>query len=138
MYMDKNYVPKVKLQSVEHLQMTQFQRHVIHNQNIKQRLISKIMAEIKKERDGGIVEITQIRQVIQMLVEIGLSNKKIYEHEFEKVFISETQNYYHVESNQYITSHSCYAFLQRANQRLNEECGRVLNYLDASTDRILI
>ena len=47
MYMDKNYVPKVKLQSVEHLQMTQFQRHVIQNQNIKHRLISKIMAEIK-------------------------------------------------------------------------------------------
>jgi len=48
------------------------------------------MSEIKKERDGGIVEITQLRQVVQMLVEIGISNKKIYENEFEKVFISET------------------------------------------------
>ena len=56
MYMDRNYVPKVKLQSVEHLQVSQFKHHVILHPNIKQKLIAKIMAEIRKERDGGIAE----------------------------------------------------------------------------------
>jgi len=73
-----------------------------------------------------------------MLVEVGISSKKIYENEFEKVFIAETQSYYRMESNSLITSHSCYAFLQKANQRLNEELERVLNYLDSSSERILI
>ena len=113
--------------------MSQFKHHVILNPQIKQKLISKLISEIKKERDGGIVEITQLRQSIQMLVEIGISSKKIYEHEFEKVFIQETQSYYRLESNQYITRHSCYAFLQKAKQRLNEEIDRVLNYLDSSS-----
>lgn len=31
MYMDRNYVPKLKLQSVEHLQVRQFTNHVILN-----------------------------------------------------------------------------------------------------------
>ena len=43
-----------------------------------------------------------------------------------------------MESNQYVTRHSCYAFLQKAKQRLNEELERVLNYLDSSSERILI
>ena len=34
-----------------------------------------------------------------MLVEVGMSSKKIYETEFEKVFILETENYYRIESN---------------------------------------
>jgi hypothetical protein len=61
MYMDRNYVPKVKLQSVEHLQTSQFKHHVILNAQIKQKLISKIISEIKKERDGGIADIAQLR-----------------------------------------------------------------------------
>ena len=43
-----------------------------------------------------------------------------------------------MESNQYITNQGCYAYLQKAKQRLNEELERVLNYLDSSSERILI
>jgi hypothetical protein len=108
------------------------------NSNIKSKLISKILSEIKKERDGGIVEISQLRQSIQMLVEVGISNKKIYESEFEKKFIEETQHYYRNESNTLITSLSCYAYLVKARERLNEELDRVFNYLDSSTEKILM
>jgi cullin 3 len=65
-------------------------------------------------------------------------SKKLYEQEFERAFIAETQNYYRLESNLYITGSSCYAYLQRAKQRLNEELDRLLNYLDPSTERLLI
>ena len=41
-------------------------------------------------------------------------SKKLYEHEFERPFIAETLNYYRIESNNFITSSSCYAYLQRA------------------------
>jgi cullin 3 len=138
MYMDRNYVPKLKLQSVEHLQTSQFKNHVILNHAIKQKVITKLISEIKKERDGGIVEITQMRSAIQMLVEVGISSKKIYENEFEKIFIHESQNYYRMESNQFITDNSCYSYLQKAKQRLNEELDRLLNYLDSSSEKILI
>jgi hypothetical protein len=45
---------------------------VILNPQIKHKLISKLLSEIRKERDGGIVEITQLRAAIQMLVEVGI------------------------------------------------------------------
>jgi cullin 3 len=111
---------------------------VVLHPEIKSKLISILMQEIHKERDGQKIETTQLRQVIQMLVEVGISSKKIYESEFEQVFIAETQNYYRVESNQLITSHSCFAFLQKARRRHQEELDRVLSYLDNSTQRILM
>ena len=64
MYMDRNYVPKLKLQSVEHLQTSQFKHYVVLHQTIKQKLISKIINEIKSERDGDIVDIPQLRSAI--------------------------------------------------------------------------
>lgn len=39
------------------------------------------------------------------------ASKKLYEHEFERPFIAETLNYYRLESNEYITNSSCYAYL---------------------------
>ena len=63
---------------------------MILNSYIKQKLIQKLLSEIKKERDGGIVEITQLNASIRMLVEVGINNKKIYEQEFQRPFIQET------------------------------------------------
>ena len=66
------------------------------------------------------------------------SSKKLYEHEFEKPFIAETQKYYQLESNAQITGSSCFAYLQMAKARLNQELDRLMNYLDASTEKVLI
>jgi cullin 3 len=157
MYMDRNYVPKMKLLSMDQVQTSQFKHYVILNQQIRQRLVAKLLAEIQTERDGGIVEVSQLRLTIQMLVELSsgsssgpgftgsigtpqtaITSKKLYEHEFERPFMAETQNYYRLESNHFITSSSCYAYLQRAKQRLTEELDRLLKYLDSSSERLLI
>ena len=76
MYMDRNYVPKMKLQNMEQLQTSQFKHHVILNQQIRQKLIAKLLSEIEKERNGDIVERSQLKFTIQMLVELssGTSN----------------------------------------------------------------
>ena len=54
-----------------------------------------------------------------MLVELSsgmaaggvVQNKRLYEVEFEKPFIAETQNFYRLESNHYITNSSCFQYL---------------------------
>ncbi len=64
MYMDRNYVPKMKLQSMEQLQTSQFKHHVILNQHIRTKLIQKLLSEIEIERNGGIVDVSQLRATI--------------------------------------------------------------------------
>lgn len=46
MYMDRNFVPKMKLPSMEQLQTSQFKNFVILNHQIKQKLIAKLLSEI--------------------------------------------------------------------------------------------
>ena len=56
------------------------------------------MKEIKLERQGEVIEKTQIRSSIQMLIEVCKNSRKLYEQEFEKVLLHETAEYYRQES----------------------------------------
>lgn len=98
MYMDRNYVPKMKLPSMDQLQTSQFKHHVVLQPQIRNKLISMLLSQIDSERNGHMVEVSQLRQAIQMLVELSsgmaaggvVQNKRLYEVEFEKPFIAET------------------------------------------------
>ena len=122
LYMDKNFVPKMKnYQNVQAMQTSQFKTQVILNAQIKKRLISLLLAEIEKERNGEMIERIYLQKVIEMLVEVGMQSRRIYETEFEAVLIQHTRDYYRNESNQDISQNSCNAFLLKASRRLNEE-----------------
>jgi len=71
---------------------------VIQNPAIKERLIQLLIKEIRLEREGEVIEKTQIRSSIQMLIEVCKNSRKLYEQEFEKVLLTETAEYYKLES----------------------------------------
>lgn len=134
LYMDKNFVTKMKnLLNVEAMQTTQFKIHVIQNSQIKKKLVSLLLADIEKERNGEQVERVYIQRCVQMLIEVGLQSKRIYEQEFESVLIQQTRDYYRNESNINISENSCNAYLIKANMRLQEEQDRVNSYLHPSS-----
>ena len=84
------------------------------------------------------VERLYIQKCIQMLIEVGLQSKRIYEQEFESVLIQQTKDYYRNESNQSIIQNSCNAYLLKANSRYQEEQDRVNSYLHPSSmDKII-
>jgi len=119
LYMDKNFVPKMKnFLNVEAMQTNQFKTHVVQNSQIKKRLTHLLLAEIEKERNGEMVERQNIQKCIQMLIEVGLQSKRIYEQEFEAPLIDQTRDYYRNESNTFISQNSCNAYLIKANTRL--------------------
>ena len=104
LYMDKNFVPKMKnFQNVQAMQTSQFKTHVILNSQIKKRLVQLLLAEIEKERNGEMIERIYLQKVIEMLIEVGMQSRRIYEQEFESVLIQHTRDYYRNESNIYIT-----------------------------------
>ena len=57
-----------------------------------------MIKDIRQEREGEVIEKTQIRSSIQMLIEVCKNSRKLYEQEFEKVLLSETAEYYKLES----------------------------------------
>ena len=88
LYMDKNFVPKMKnLQNVQSMQTNQFKTHVILNQSIKKKLVNLVLTEIEKERNGEMIERLYTQKVVEMLIEVGMQSKRIYEQEFESVLI---------------------------------------------------
>lgn len=97
-----------------------------------------MMREIRAEREGEVIEKTQIRSSIQMLIEVCKNSRKLYEQEFEKVLLQETADYYKLESQQLITDSSCASFLEKAHRRLMQEQERAATYLDSSTEPKLI
>lgn len=105
---------------------------------IKQKLIRLQLEEIEKERNGELIERIHLQKSIEMLIEVGIQSRKIYEQEFESALIVRTRDYYRNESNQFISQNSCNAYLMKANARLTEESDRVNSYLHhSSQDKIL-
>ena len=120
LYMDKNFAKKQRnLQNVQDMQTSQFKKHVVLNSQIKKRLITLLLADIERERNGESIERIHLQKVIEMLIEVGMQSKKIYEQEFEAFLVTQTRDYYRNESNNYITQNSCNDFMLKANQRLN-------------------
>lgn len=64
LYMNKNFVPKLKLQTVEHMQTSQFKHQVVLDKQIKPKLIELLIKQIRNERDGNMIDKTQIRSAI--------------------------------------------------------------------------
>lgn len=64
LYMNKNFVPKFNLPLVENMQYSQFKHHVILNQTLKNRLVGLLIKEIRTERDGGVIDKSQMRSAI--------------------------------------------------------------------------
>ena len=73
-----------------------------------------------------------------MLIEVCKNSKKLYEQEFESVLLTETSDYYRLESNALITDTSCAAYLDHAHKRLQQEYERINSYLSLSTETKLI
>jgi cullin 3 len=71
---------------------------VVLHPALKQKLVSKLISEIRSDRDGHVVEKSQIRQAVHMLLEVGVHSRKIYEQEFEQILLQETTDYYRAES----------------------------------------
>lgn len=93
---------------------------------------------IRAERNGKVIEKMQIRSAVQLLIEVGIHSRKIYEQEFEAPLLQETTEFYHQESNRLITQSNCPQYLQLAADRLKQEQERVNNYLSPSSETVLI
>jgi len=104
---------------------------------VKDRLTKKILELVKKERDGELIDQTQVTGVIQSYVKLGIikTNKPldIYKEDLECHFLKDTQEYYARESTSFISLNGVSLYMTKAEVRIQEEERRGKRYLDNSS-----
>ncbi|KAF2077580.1 hypothetical protein CYY_001121 [Polysphondylium violaceum] len=134
MYMDRTYVEQNKVHSVFELGLILFRDNVVHAPQIKDRLLKTLLSLVQKERAGEVIDRILIKNITQMLIDLGVNSKNVYIEDFEKPLLLTTASYYQGESQAFITTCSCPDYMKKVEICLKEELERVSHYLDNSTE----
>ncbi|KAK2764360.1 hypothetical protein FQN54_009054 [Arachnomyces sp. PD_36] len=112
--------------------------------NVHEKVMEAVLNLIEKQRNGETIEQSQIKNIVDSFVSLGLdendstkSTLEIYRYYFEKPFISATRTYYENESKQFVAENSVVEYMKKAEARLDEEKARVGLYLHADITKRL-
>jgi cullin 3 len=111
-----------------------FSDNIARHNRIKDRLLKMLLSSIHRERNGEVVNRALLKNVTQMLVDLGISSTQVYEEDFERHFLETSAQFYKIESQRFIDSNSCSDYMKKVDQRLREEVDRVQHYLDTNTE----
>ena len=124
MYMDRTYVQQQRRRTVYDLGLHLFRTTVWEHPAIKNPVCQLLLDAIARERSGLLTDDRDLlKQIISMLLELGRADYQaaVYQHDFESSFLGTTQEFYHTESLQYLSSTTAAAYVRKATARLEEE-----------------
>ncbi|KAH2132079.1 hypothetical protein KXW34_004775 [Aspergillus fumigatus] len=103
---------------------------------VHEKVMEAVLNLIEKQRNGETIEQSQIKNIVDSFVSLGLdendstkSTLEVYRVYFEKPFIAATRVYYENESRQFVAENSVVEYMKKAEARLDEEKARVGLYL---------
>jgi len=134
MYMDRSYAIPRRKATVYTMALQLFREVIVYNPTVCSRLRSILLQEILHERQGQVIDRGLIKNVLSMLVDLGIDGVAVYEQQFEYYFLEETKKFYRIESLAFLSENTCPDYLAKADTRLGEEAARVIHYLAASTE----
>ncbi|ORY31833.1 putative ubiquitin-protein ligase [Naematelia encephala] len=121
-----------------------FFRHFTTEKAGMSRLTSALLSQIKKQRDGEVVDSGLMKKVIDSYVSLGLDEADaqrqqldVYKEYFQTPFLDATSQYYSDESAAFVASNSVSDYMKKAEMRLQEEEDRVNLYLHDNTRKDL-
>ena len=123
MYMDRTYIQQQRRRPVYQLGLHLFRLTVWEHPKVKERSTDLLMAAIASERAGLLVDDRSVlKQVLGMLSELGQSDgSNVYESDFESPFLAQTQEFYRIESQGYLSQNTATDYVVKATKRLEEE-----------------
>ena len=131
---DRVYVVQHGVLPVYDLGLVLFQSNVARHPVIKERLLKSLLDLIYLERTGELINRSLVKSITQMLVDLGVNSRIVYEEDFEQPFLEATRDFYRVESQEFIASNSCPDYMRKIENRRKEELDRVQHYLDQSSE----
>lgn len=110
-------------------------RKVLFEQ-LSEKVMDAVLNLVEKQRNGETIEHSQIKQVVDSFVSLGLdeadtskSTLDVYRYHFERPFLQATKEFYQSESKQFVAENSVVEYMKKAELRLAEEEERVQMFL---------
>ncbi|KAI5328256.1 hypothetical protein L3X38_027653 [Prunus dulcis] len=91
-----------------------------------------------KERKGGEIDRAQLKNVIDIFVEIGAGRMDAYEKDFEGYMLTDTRDYYSRIASRWILEDSYTSYMMKAEECLRRERDIVSHYLHPSSEKMLV
>lgn len=116
--------------------MTAFKREVFDK--IKSKVTAALIAEINRERDGQQVDRGIIKKCVEVYERSGEGNLDLYQIDFDKPLLHATKTYYKEKAVQWIATDNVPTYLDKVEQVLVAEAGRVHACMHESTEAGLL
>ncbi|KAL1244791.1 Cullin-3 [Trichinella spiralis] len=134
MYMDRVYVSQHSVDPVYDLGLILFRDEVIRYNGIRDNLSNTLLNMIMAERHGEAIHMLSVKNACLMLMALGIHARTVYEEDFENPFLQQSAEFFREEGLRYLTENNASAYIQKVQQRINEESIRARHYLDAMTE----
>lgn len=138
MYMDRIYVTQCSVDNVYNVGLNLFRDHIINHPFIKDHLKHTLLTQVGTERRGEYIEAHWIKNVCQMLVQLGIDRRSVYEEIFEVPFLAQSAEFYRGESQRYLSDNCTSTYIRAVQERIDEESKRAQRYLDAGTEQKIV
>ena len=89
---------------------------------------------VARERKNEVVDRQAVKNTCQMLMVLGVESRSVYEEDFERPFLEQSAEFYRLESQKFLAENSASVYINKVEQRINEEAERATHYLDKSTE----
>uniref|UniRef100_T1KLS9 Cullin family profile domain-containing protein n=2 Tax=Tetranychus urticae TaxID=32264 RepID=T1KLS9_TETUR len=138
MYMDRVYIIPNRVDSVYNLGLNLFRDHVVRYGSIRDNLKETLLDMVMRERRGEVIVRSAVRNACQMLINLGIDSRSVYEEDFERPFLAQSAEFYQLESQKFLAENSASVYIRKVEQRINEEAERAKHYLDESTEAQIV
>uniref|UniRef100_A0A1D1Y7V5 Cullin-3-B n=1 Tax=Anthurium amnicola TaxID=1678845 RepID=A0A1D1Y7V5_9ARAE len=139
MYMDRVYAKTANVPLVYDLGLDLFRDTIVRSQNfpIQNHLLDVLLQQIKLERENEIIDRSNVKASIDMLLELTDASTKdtVYATDFEGRFLDTSSEYYRVEGQMLVGECDAPEYMKKVDKRLNEEEQRVRHYLSQTTEQ---
>ncbi|RWS04386.1 cullin-3-A-like protein [Dinothrombium tinctorium] len=138
MYMDRVYVVPNNVDNVYNLGLNLFRDHVVRFGCIRYHLRDTLLSMVARERRGEVIDRLAVRNACQMLMQLGIDSRSVYEEDFERPFLQQSAEFYKLESQKFLAENSASVYIKKVDQRIAEEAERAKHYLDESTEALIV
>ncbi|CAD6231357.1 unnamed protein product [Miscanthus lutarioriparius] len=132
-YLDRYFITRRSLMPLKKVGWDSFKTRVFDNH--KATVTSILIAMVDEDRVGQIIDRTLVKNVLDIYIELDSdSGSKLYNEDFEDVFLKATIDYYSRKAQAWIVEDTCPEYMVKAEECLQKEKQRVAQYLHANTE----